>query len=278
MKVLITGAGGMLGIALADGLERAGHDVTRVPRADADVTRPGAIDDRLKQARPDWVVNLAAFTRVDDCEGHEEEALAVNGEGARNVAVSAAAAGARIVHMSTDYVFSGESGRPYREDDPAGPRSVYGRSKLAGELAVREVTQRHVIVRTAWLFGRGGANFIDTILRRARGGENLRVVDDQRGSPTWTVDLANGLTRLMEAEPEGTYHCTSRGDCTWYELALYATERAQVRVRVDRTDTQSLARPAPRPRYSVLDLAGFERATKWQMPQWQSAVDRYLSS
>jgi dTDP-4-dehydrorhamnose reductase len=181
-----------------------------------------------------------------------------------------------MLMMSTDYVFDGRASEPYQEDDPTGPRSVYGQSKLAGELAVREVTPHHMIVRTAWLYGRGGPNFIDTMLRKARAGEPLTVVDDQRGSPTSTRDLAQALIRLAETARYGTYHCTNSGACTWHELAVYAIGRAGLEVPVARTDSASLGRPAPRPAYSVLGQHRFEDVTHTRMPHWQDAVDRYL--
>ena len=276
MKVLVTGAGGMLARAVIPALEQAGHDVLGLQRADADVTRVGALDHALARFAPEWVFHLAALTRVDDCEREVESAYLVNGLGTRNVAQAAAAAGAALLAISTDYVFSGEASRPYREFDRVDPRSVYGASKWAGEQVAREVAPRHVIVRTAWLYGKGGANFIDTILRKARAGETLRVVDDQRGSPTWTRDLAAALIRLAERAQFGTFHCTNGGDCTWYELAAHALERAGVAARLEKTDSAALARPAPRPRYSVLDNQWFEQVAGMSMPSWRDAVDRYL--
>jgi len=276
VKVLVTGAGGMLARAVLPALERGGHQALGLVRGDADVTRIGALDHALATFQPDWVFHLAAFTRVDDCEREPEHAHQVNGLGSRNVAQAALAAGAATLAISSDYVFSGEASQPYREYDPVGPRSVYGASKWAGEEAIREIAPRHVIVRTAWLFGRGGPNFIDSILRRARAGEPLRVVDDQRGSPTFTSDLAPALVRLAERGQFGTFHCTNSGDCTWYDLAAYALERAGVKAKLDRTDTATLARPAPRPRYSVLDCRAFEQVSGMTMPAWTDAVDRYL--
>lgn len=278
MKALVTGAGGMLARALIPALEGAGHQVLGVPRADADVTRPGALDLALSHFQPDAIFHLAAFTKVDDCERQPEHAHLVNAIGSRQVAQAAAGSGAALVAVSTDYVFSGEASRPYREYDPVGPRSVYGQSKWAGEEAIREIAPRHVIVRTAWLYGRGGANFIDTILRKARAGEPLRVVDDQRGSPTWTGDLALALVRLAELGQFGTFHCTNSGECTWYDLAAHALERAGIKAKLERTDTVTLGRPAPRPRYSVLDNQSFQQATGMTMPAWEDAVSRYLAS
>jgi dTDP-4-dehydrorhamnose reductase len=278
VKVLVTGAGGMLGRAVAAELTRSGHDFLGLTHAEADVTKPDAIDEPLRTFRPDWVWHLAAFTRVDDCESKPDLARAVNALGSRNVAAAAAASGAAVMAISTDYVFPGDAKVPYREDAETGPRSVYGRSKLEGEIAVREVAARHAIVRTAWLHGRGGANFIDTIMKRSREGIPLRVVDDQRGSPTWTVHLAEGLRRLMEKDAQGTFHCTSTGSCTWHELAVYALNRMKLEIPVERMTTESLGRPAPRPRYSVLSLDHFERCTNWRMPEWRDAVAGYLYS
>jgi dTDP-4-dehydrorhamnose reductase len=276
VKVLVTGAGGMLAQALLPVLEASGHPVLALTRADADISRVDALAQPIRSFRPDWVVNLAAFTRVDDCERQIDEAFRVNAIAARSVAVIAAAAGVPLMTISTDYVFDGEGKRPYRESDAPGPRSVYGRSKLAGEQAVREVQPRHQIVRTAWLYGHGGRNFVDTILEKARAGEALRVVDDQRGSPTYAADLADGLLRLLNAGQFGTYHVTNSGDCTWYDLAVYVLDRAGVRVEVTRTDSASFPRPAPRPAYSVLDNQRYEQVTRHRMPSWQDAVDRYL--
>jgi dTDP-4-dehydrorhamnose reductase len=278
MKVFVTGAGGMLARSVVRALEAAGHDVLALGRDDADVTRYAALVHPLRAFRPDWVFHLAAFTKVDECETRPDHAHRVNGLGAKNVALAAAECGAAVLAISSDYVFGGDAQRPYREYDPPAPRSVYGASKWAGEQAVREVHPRHLIVRTSWLFGRGGPNFIDSILARGRAGEALRVVDDQRGSPTWTHDLARGLLDLAESGQYGTYHCTNTGDCTWYELAAHALDRAGVRASLERTDSKSFARPAPRPAYSVLDHDWFDQVTGRPLPHWQDAVGRYLDS
>jgi len=167
---------------------------------------------------------------------------------------------------------------PYREHDPTGPRSVYGASKWAGEQSVRAVNPRHIVVRSGWLYGRGGRNFVDTILRRARAGETLKVVDDQRGAPTWTHDLAGALVRLMEAGVCGTYHVSNGGACSWYDVACYVVERAGLRMEIGRTTSDKLGRPAPRPTYSVLNNQLYEHVTGARMPHWQDAIDRYLKS
>ena len=278
MKLAVTGAGGMLAHALLPALEGSGHTVLALGKSDADVTRLEVLRSALEGFRPDWVVHLAAFTRVDECESRADHAFLVNAQGARNAALAALACGAGLLAISSDYVFDGAATRPYREYDPPGPRSVYGASKWAGEQAVREIQPRHLIVRSAWLYGPGGPNFVDTILAKARAGEALRVVDDQRGSPTFTHDLAAGLIRLIASGQLGTFHCTNAGVCSWYELAAYAIQRAGLEVALQRTDTASFPRPALRPRYTALDNQWFERATGVPLPPWQDAVDRYLGT
>lgn len=278
MRVLVTGAAGMLGQAVMPALVAAGHAALGLDLPELDVTRIEPVQRAAQDFRPDWVFHLAALTKVDDCEIRRDEAFRVNGEGARHAALAAAGAGAALLALSTDYVFDGTATSPYRESDATSPQSVYGASKWAGEQAVREVHPRHVIVRTSWLFGPGGGNFVDTILAKARAGERLRVVDDQRGSPTFTRDLAEGLLRLMVAGQPGTYHCTNSGDCTWYDLAAHALARAGLAVPLERTDTASFPRPAKRPAYSVLGNASFEQVTGWRMPAWTDAVERHLAA
>jgi dTDP-4-dehydrorhamnose reductase len=278
VRLLVTGAAGMLARALVPALERAGHAVLAPDEGAFDVTLPpAALAPQVAAWGAEWVVHLAAFTKVDECESRPETAFAVNAEGSRHVADAARAAGAGVLALSTDYVFDGRGTRPYREDDPAAPVSVYGRSKWAGEQAVRAATPRHLVVRTAWLYGEGGPNFVDTILAHARAGRPLRVVDDQRGSPTWTVDLAEGLARLLTSGRTGTFHCTSSGDCTWYDLAAHLLRHEGLDTPLARTDTAGFPRPAPRPAYSVLDPGRFEAATGWRMPHWSDAADRYLT-
>ena len=297
MKVLVTGAGGMLGHTLVPRLEAAGHAVTAVrhpqdtgpmpaPHAPGlpretrpiDITDCPAMVAAAVETRPDWVVHLAAWTDVDGCESDADRAFLVNGLGARNAALAAAAAGAPVLAISTDYVFEGATGTPRREYDPVAPLGVYGRSKLAGERAVREVNPRHVLVRTSWLYGRGGKNFVDTILARARAGEPLRVVNDQRGAPTYAGDLADGVLALIERAEFGTYHVTGSGECTWHEFAVAACELAGVAASVAAISSRELSRPASRPAYSVLHNGLFEHVTGRRMPHWRDALQRYLHS
>jgi dTDP-4-dehydrorhamnose reductase len=276
VRIAVTGAGGLLGTALVPALERAGHGVRALRHADADVTRPDELRRALAGARPEWIVHLAAFTRVDECESRRDHAFAVNAEGARNVAAAARDGGAMLLAISTDYVFDGRARRPYLEDDPAAPLSAYGESKWAGEVAVRATAPRHLIVRSAWLYGAGGTNFVDTILARARAGEALRVVDDQRGSPTFAGDLARGLARLIEVGATGTVHCTNAGEASWYDLAAHALRSAGIAPRLERTDTASYPLPARRPAYSVLGNERFARLAGQTLPPWQDALERYL--
>jgi dTDP-4-dehydrorhamnose reductase len=278
VKVLITGGGGMLACATIPALEKLGHDVLGLSKQDADVTQPKSLAYSIQRFEPDWIFHFAAFTKVDDCETQPDHAFLVNALGSRNAALAAAGCGASLLAISSDYVFPGDGKVPYREYDSAGPRSVYGASKWAGEQAVREVNPRHVIVRTSWLYGRGGPNFIDTILRKARAGEPLKVVNDQRGSPTYTEDLATALISLAQSAQYGTYHVTNSGDCTWFDLAGYALQRAGLRTALEPTDSAAFARPAPRPAYSVLANHFYEHVTGLRMPHWQDAVDRFIKT
>lgn len=277
MKVLVTGAGGMLAQAVLPALARAGHTVTACTRAQLDVTDLAAVRTAVANARPDWVCHLAAYTNVDGCETEVEQAFLVNGLGPRHVAAAAHDAGAAVLAVSTDYVFPGDQPLPRREHDPVGPVSVYGRSKLAGEEGVRSVNPRHAIVRTAWLYGQGGKNFVDTIKARALAGGPLSVVDDQHGAPTWTEDLAGALVGLMEARAFGTFHAVNDGECTWHEFAEAIVRLSGANVAVARQSSAQLQRPAKRPAWSVLHTGYLERVLGRKLPHWHDALTRYLA-
>lgn len=277
MKVLVTGARGMLAQAVRPALERAGHTVVPCDVDEFDITDLAATRRAVLAARPDWVCHLAAYTNVDGCESEPDLAFAVNGTGARNAAQAAHEAGAAILAVSTDYVFPGDQPAPRREYDPVGPASVYGRSKWAGEQGVRETNPRHAIVRTAWLYGQGGKNFVDTIRTRALAGGPLAVVDDQHGAPTWTEDLAAALLGVMEARAFGTLHATNAGECTWHEFAVEICRLAGADIPVARQSSAQLGRPAPRPAWSVLHLGTLERVLGRPMPHWRDALTRYLA-
>lgn len=276
MRIAVTGAAGLLAAAVLPVLRAAGHETHALGR-EVDVTDPAALRHAIAPIRPDWIVHLAAFTRVDECESDERRAHLVNGLGARNAARAAAGSDASLLALSTDYVFDGRAGRPCFEYDVAAPLNAYGRSKWAGEQAIRELAPRHAIVRTAWLFGPGGRNFVDTMVERARSGQPLAVVDDQRGSPTYTRDLADQMLRIIEGRHFGTFHVVNAGAATWHELASHAVARAGMRVTIGRLTTAELGRPAPRPACSVLDATASERVIGHALPDWRDAVDRHLA-
>jgi dTDP-4-dehydrorhamnose reductase len=275
MRVLVTGAGGMLGQAVAAEARRLGHDVRALVRADLDITDAEAVRRTLQSAEPEAIVNCAAWTDVDGAEASEAAALAINGTGAGNVAHAAAEMDARLVHVSTDYVFDGAKREPWVESDPTGPISAYGRTKLAGEEQVAAAAGEHAIVRTAWLFGAGGPNFVDTMLRLAAERDEVSVVTDQVGCPTWTGHLAGALLELAERRGDvGVFHAAGSGACSWNELAIEVFDRAGVECRVLPTTTAQFPRPAQRPAYSVL---GTERRPGVQLPRWQDGVEAHLN-
>jgi dTDP-4-dehydrorhamnose reductase len=275
MRLLVTGGAGMLGQAVAAAATRLGHEVIALSRAELDVTDPEHVRRVIAAAEPRAVVNCAAWTDVDAAEGAERAATAVNGAGAGNVARGAAEVGARIVHISTDYVFDGAKGEPWLESDPVAPLGAYGRSKLAGEHEVAAATDEQAIVRTAWLFGAGGRNFVDTMLALGGDRDEVSVVTDQTGSPTWSSHLAEGVVELAERRGDvGVFHVAAAGACSWYELAVEIFDLAGVSCRVLPTTAARFARPAPRPAYSVL---ASERAQAPVLPQWRDGVAGYLS-
>ena len=276
MRVLVTGARGMLARALLRELERRGHEVVGLGRDALDVTDADAVERAVREWAPDVVVQCAAYTRVDDAETDEATAFAVNAEGTRNVARACRVIGARLVYPSTDYVFDGRATSPYRPDHPPAPLNAYGRSKLAGEEAAREAGD-WVVARTSWLYGAGGRNFVSTILRRAMEGVPLRVVDDQRGTPTWTGTLAVTLAGLLEADvPSGIYHTTGRGDTTWFAFACEALRLAGIEAEIVPVPTEAFPTPARRPRYSVLDCSSTE-AVVGPLPDWREALAKAMA-
>lgn len=276
MRVFVTGANGMLARALIRELERRGHDAVAFGRDALDVTDAAAVERVVRESAPDAVVQCAAYTRVDDAETDEATAYAVNAEGTRNVARACRAVGARLVYPSTDYVFDGRSSTPYRPDHAAAPLNAYGRSKLAGEEAAREAGD-WIVARTSWLYGAGGRNFVSTILRRAKEGAPLRVVDDQRGTPTWTGTLAATLAGLLEADaPPGIYHATGRGETTWYAFAREALRLAGIEAEIVPVGTEAFPTPARRPRYSVLDCTSTEEVVG-PLPDWRDALRTALA-
>ena len=271
MKWLVTGANAMLGTDLVDLLRSEGHEVTAAARDSLDITDAESVDRAV--AGHDVVVNCAAWTAVDAAEEHEDEAFAVNGDGARLLARAAAAHGARLVQVSTDYVFDGTSSTPYAEDAPTAPASAYGRTKAAGEEAVRdELPGDHLVVRTAWLYGAHGGCFPKTIAQVAREKGQISVVDDQVGQPTWTADVAAVIVALIGADaPAGTYHATSGGRCSWFDFAQRVVVAAGLDSSVvQATTSDAYVRPAPRPSYSVLGHDALEKVGVEPIGDWES--------
>ena len=276
MKLLVTGAQGMLGRAVVDCAVRLGHDVRAASRAELDITDTEATRRALLAGRPAAVINCAAYTDVDGAESDWQGAERVNASGAGHLAAAAAEVGARIVHVSTDYVFDGSKREPWVESDPVAPLGVYGDTKLAGELAVAAANPTHMIVRTAWLFGAGGRNFVDTMLSLAATRDELAVVTDQVGCPTWTGHLAGALVELAERPDDiGVHHIAGAGSCTWNEFALEIFERAGIDCRVLPATSEQFVRPAKRPAYSVL---GSERREPLTLPPWQDGLAAYLAT
>ena len=263
----------MLGQDVVRAAEFVNHQVVALARDDLDVTNPSAVRRRMERERPDAVVNCAAWTAVDDAESEEAAATEVNGVGAGIVAAEAAGVGAAVVYPSTDYVFDGTSRRPYIESDRPAPLSAYGRSKLAGEIEVAAAAEEHFIVRSSWLFGAGGGNFVETMLKLAADLGDVVVVRDQIGSPTYTGHLADAIVRLLDGEAYGIHHIAGSDQCSWYEFAVEIFRQAGIDGRVLSCSTDEFPRPAPRPPYSVL---GTERDYPIVLPDWQEGLASYL--
>lgn len=282
MKVAIFGASGQLGRDVVSAL--AGHDVVAVDHGRADVRRAEAVDRVMQDERPDWAVNCAAMTNVDACENAARDAFEINALGARHVAVSAAKTGARVIHVSTDYVFDGEKTGAYVESDPTRPINAYGISKLAGELFVRAECPGAAVVRTSGLYGthpcRGkGTNFVETILARAAAGGPLRVVRDERLTPTYTADLAREIHAMIEADvPAGVYHAVNPDGCSWYEFAVEAVRLAGLDVKIEPIAAAEWKSPARRPANSVLENRALAALGLDRMPGWRDALGRYMAA
>lgn len=279
MKILIAGANGMLGHDLQAVLADLAHTVTALGRAQLDVTDLDAV--RAASAGHDVIVNASAYTKVDDAESHEDDAYAVNAVGAENLAVAAAENGARLVQVSTDYVFDGSATTPYAEDAPYAPISAYGRTKAEGERrALSANPGRTYVVRTAWTYGQHGPNFVKTMLRLAGSHDTVNVVTDQVGQPTWTLDLARQIVALLEADaPAGIYHGTSSGQTSWYDFTreIFANSGLDPE-RVKPTDSAAFVRPAPRPAYSVLGHDAWAAAGLAPMRDWKQALSEAIDS
>ena len=276
-KVLITGAGGMLGEALTLELKKA-NEVSGIDIGECDITDRDKTVEVLSGAKPDIVIHAAAWTDVDGCELDSEKAYRVNSDGTENVALACKACGAVLIYISTDFVFDGKKKAPYKESDRPNPLSVYADSKLKGEDAVKRILERYFILRTSWLYGSHGKNFVDTILARAKPEGVLKVVDDQTGSPTYTKDLAGAIYMLLKKifGGYGTYHITNSGHVSWYGYAREILRLAKSTAKVVPISSDELNRPARRPAMSILDNTKFIRFTGFKMRHWREALGDYL--
>jgi dTDP-4-dehydrorhamnose reductase len=273
MKILVAGAGGMLGRDVVIAAENAGHEVLPYDHSGLDVSDAERVGRRLNIDRPDMVINCAAWTDVDGAESQEEQAFEVNATGAGNLAAAAEQAGSKVLYVSTDYVFNGGKEGPYVETDLPAPISAYGRTKLAGEQATVAANRRSFVVRTSGLFGIGGPNFVDTMLRLGKGGEVL-VVHDQVASPTYTWHLAYGLIRLIDSDSFGLHHMAAAGSCSWYDFAREIFERAGMEVVTLGATSDMLSRAAQRPANSAL---ASQNQHAIELPSWQDGLTSYLA-
>ena len=278
MRILIPGANGMLGHALTAVLSKQ-HKLIGLDLPDLDITDLSAVRSAISTHHPDLLINAAAYTDVDGCESNSDLAFSVNAMGPHNLALVCKELDIPLVHISTDYIFDGKSPVPYKESDKPNPQSIYGESKLQGEQYVRELTDKHCIIRTSWLYGEHGKNFVATMLRLAAERDEFGVVNDQVGSPTYTVDLAKAISELITETAYGAYHITNSGSCTWYEFTREIFRQAGIEgVKVKPITTEVLKRPAPRPKYSVLDNSKWIASGIPPLRPYQAALKEYLTT
>lgn len=277
MKILITGSNGQLGLEIIKQLNRdyKEYEVISTDRHNLDITDLEVVNGKLENKNIDVVINCAAYTAVDLCETDVENAYKINSIGPKNLAIICEKINAKLVQVSTDYVFDGIGNRPYREDDITCPNSIYGSSKLMGENFVKEFSSRYFIVRTAWLYGEG-KNFVRTMLNLSETNKEINVVNDQFGSPTSTVDLAKAIIDLIHTENYGTYHGTCEGQCSWYEFAKKIFEISNIDIKVNPVTSEDFKRPAPRPAYSVLDNFMLKLLGLNSFRDWKESLEEYL--
>lgn len=280
MKILIIGASGMLGHDLVRTLQESRYDLLTPGHAEFDITHQASVHSYIFREKPQCILLSAAYTRVDDCESHADLAWAVNAEGPRNVALACRDTGARLIHLSTDYVFNGRKTSAYSVDDPTDPISVYGKTKLAGESHINEILQDYLIVRTSWLYGLNGRNFVETMLKKAASVKELSVVNDQRGSPTYTRDLSEALAVLVNIkEARGIVNVTNSQDCTWYEFAQAILSLQGIEgVTVRPVTSEQYVTPAKRPANSILSPDRYMQLTGRTLRPWKEALKAYLAA
>lgn len=276
MKILIAGSKGQLGIEIIRQLSKNSiNEVIGMDKEELNIVNSEDINETILSVKPDVVINCAAHTAVDLCETDIENAYKINAIGPRNLAIACEKIGAKFVQVSTDYVFNGNENQPYREDNETCPNSIYGKSKLMGEQFTKEFCSKYFIVRTAWLYGEGN-NFVRTMLKLAQNNKELNVVNDQFGSPTSTVDLAKVIIDLINTENYGTYHGTCEGQCSWYDFAKKIFEISNIDIKVNPVSSEEFKRPAPRPKYSVLDNFMFKLVNLNSFRKWEDSLIEYL--
>lgn len=276
MKVVVTGAAGQLGKDVLLELEKKNHQAFGADRQQLDITIEEDVLAYITEVKPDVILHCAAYTNVDAAEENEEAAYAVNAAGTENLAKAAKQIGAKMLYVSTDYVFDGSANEPYEVDEPTKPLGAYGRTKLAGEQLLQKHLDAFFIVRTAWVFGIHGNNFVKTMIRLGGERGEIGVVHDQVGSPTYTVDLAQFMVELMETDKYGVYHATNSGICSWYEFAVEIFKQAEMDVKVNPLTTDQFPRPAARPKYSVLSKKRIEQEGLKPLRDWKEALAAYL--
>ncbi|WP_141336619.1 dTDP-4-dehydrorhamnose reductase [Paenibacillus sp. tmac-D7] len=277
MKVLVTGAKGQLGQDVVSLFQQQQHDVWGMTRNELDITDQEQCISKISEIQPDVIVHCAAYTAVDQAETDEDQAYAVNAVGTRNLAVAAEQFGSKLCYISTDYVFDGQASKPYTEYDNTNPTGVYGKSKRAGEWLVQNLSSKFFIVRTSWVFGLHGNNFVKTMLKLAQERSQLKVVHDQIGSPTYTADLAEFILQLVSTEKYGIYHASNAGVCSWFEFAKAIFEERGINITVDPCTTEEFPRPAPRPKYSVMDHLSIRTNGFEDMRHWRDALRDFLA-
>ncbi len=279
-KILIVGANGQLGTDMMKLVEKRGVAYKGIDYPEVDITKIESVRSVIDGEKPSIIINCAAFTAVDDCETKKEVAFKVNGDGCGILAQESQRVNAKLIHISTDYVFDGTKKTPYVESDIPSPATEYGKSKLDGEMQIAKYTENYQIYRIAWLYGLYGNNFVKTIrnaaLKKQGTSDGLKVVNDQYGSPTWTVDVCNQIFATMNLDLKGVFHCTSEGSCTWYDFAKAIVDAYGITTPVNPCTTEEYPRPAPRPKFSVLENERLKKAGVNIMPHWKDAFNSYV--
>ncbi|WP_328052546.1 dTDP-4-dehydrorhamnose reductase [Neobacillus cucumis] len=273
---MVTGANGQLGTDLVLYLESLDYQVFALGKSDLDITNEKEVYEKVILIKPDIIIHCAAYTNVDKAESERDLAFLINGIGTRNIVLASKSIKAKLVYISTDYVFDGSSTTSYHEFSPVSPLNIYGYSKLAGENFVRDFHSRFFIVRTSWVFGVRGNNFVKTMLKLSKEKEHLSVVKDQVGCPTYTVDLSKCIVELMESEKYGIYHVSNTGYCSWYEFAKEIFYQSNNLIKLEACLTEEFPRSAKRPKYSVMDHMGLRINNFNEMPHWKDALSRFL--